>query len=230
MHRQRRGIGWLVGGLALLGLLSFLLFRSRGPEHGPANLNLRTPDLPTMPKLPEKFPDLRLPEVNPRAEPPKGAQPPPGAPGVATPLGAPQPGTPATPPQELSPTTGTSALAIFLDGSEATPRRFILRGLEFDSSSSAITNTGPLDDAAKVLRDHPAAKIRLEGHTDATGSEPSNRTLSTARAEAVKSYLVSKGVDQSRIEAVGRAYEAPIVLTSEPNPINRRVELVVVSR
>lgn len=68
------------------------------------------------------------------------------------------------------------------------------------------------------------------GHTDSVGSELYNKGLSIRRAEAVKAYLVSKGVDRSRIYTEGRGKKQPVASNSNSNgrSLNRRVEIEVV--
>jgi OmpA-OmpF porin, OOP family len=71
-------------------------------------------------------------------------------------------------------------------------------------------------------------KLRIEGHTDSRGSASYNDTLSQWRADAVYHALVSRGVDSSRIQSVGRGMELPVASndTAEGRQQNRRVELI----
>jgi outer membrane protein OmpA-like peptidoglycan-associated protein len=68
------------------------------------------------------------------------------------------------------------------------------------------------------------------GHTDSVGSEDYNNRLSLARAESVKDYLVSQGVDIKRVRAVGRGESQPIAdnSTKAGRALNRRVDVEVV--
>ena len=208
-EHERRNWGWLLAGLAVLAFLAFLIFRPRQANLSAPPLNV--PSLPT-PKLPE-IPKIQSPSLPamPKAETPEMKQP-------ARAMQA---------PETLTPSTGAAAFATYLSGSEATPRRFILQGIEFASGSSAITPNSTLDGVAQALKEHPTAKLRVEGHTDATGSAQGNQALSLSRAESVKNYLTERGVDATRMEAVGRSTEEPIVATSGANQENRRVDLVV---
>ncbi|HCA78815.1 MAG TPA: hypothetical protein DEP53_03680, partial [Bacteroidetes bacterium] len=62
-----------------------------------------------------------------------------------------------------------------------------------------------LDAAAKVLKENPGVTIALSGHTDNVGSRAINEKLSTLRANAVRKYLVGKGVGEARISHVAKA-------------------------
>ena len=89
-----------------------------------------------------------------------------------------------------------------------------------------------LNQVARVIQQHPEIdKIIIEGHTDDRGDAEVNRRLSLVRAEAVKSYLVSKGVEASRLEAKGYGPDQPIASnkTAKGRAINRRVEFITIT-
>ena len=89
-----------------------------------------------------------------------------------------------------------------------------------------------LDQVSRILNDHTEVdQMVIEGHTDDRGKPEANRTLSLARAEAVKSYLVSKGVDAKRLDAKGYGPDRPIESnkTDKGRAANRRVEFIIVT-
>ena len=88
-----------------------------------------------------------------------------------------------------------------------------------------------LERLAKLMAENPKMQIRLEGHTDNVGVPQSNMVLSNSRVEAVKNFLVSKGVNESRIQSKGFGQTKPIAPnnTEEGRAKNRRVEFIILS-
>jgi len=88
-----------------------------------------------------------------------------------------------------------------------------------------------LDQVVQVLKDQPAMHLSIEGHTDSVGGEAMNMKLSQARAEAVRDYLVKKGVATERLEAVGYGPTKPIASNKSETgrAQNRRTEFRIVS-
>jgi outer membrane protein OmpA-like peptidoglycan-associated protein len=87
-----------------------------------------------------------------------------------------------------------------------------------------------LEKVAEVLQQQdPNKKIVVEGHTDSVGTEANNLTLSQRRADAVRAFLVSRGVEANRISAVGKGEGFPVADNKSPEgrANNRRVEIVV---
>jgi outer membrane protein OmpA-like peptidoglycan-associated protein len=86
-----------------------------------------------------------------------------------------------------------------------------------------------LNDVVKIMNENPGMSLAIDGHTDNVGSEQMNQTLSDNRAAAVKKYLVSKGVDESRITATGHGELEPIAdnKTAAGRQQNRRSELTL---
>jgi outer membrane protein OmpA-like peptidoglycan-associated protein len=84
-----------------------------------------------------------------------------------------------------------------------------------------------LDDIVKILTDDNNLKLAIEGHTDNVGKADYNQNLSEKRAASVKEYLVSKGIDEARLNSVGYGMDRPIAdnKTAAGRSKNRRVEL-----
>ncbi|MEO5967138.1 MAG: OmpA family protein, partial [Ferruginibacter sp.] len=105
-----------------------------------------------------------------------------------------------------------------------------IRNLEFDLSKSTIREKSfeSLTKVANLLVEKNFS-LKLAGHTDNTGSMALNLRLSKERAESVKAFLVSKGANPSRIEAVGYGPNQPIATnkTEEGRQKNRRVEFTL---
>lgn len=86
-----------------------------------------------------------------------------------------------------------------------------------------------LNDVVAIMKDNPDMLLAIDGHTDSDGSEEMNQTLSENRANTVKNYLVSKGIDESRITATGHGELKPIATnkTAAGKAQNRRSELTL---
>ncbi|MEJ5287479.1 MAG: Outer membrane lipoprotein omp16 precursor [Candidatus Kapaibacterium sp.] len=89
-----------------------------------------------------------------------------------------------------------------------------------------------LDRVVKILNENPNFNIHIEGHTDSIGTEEYNLQLSRKRAEAVRNYLVSKGIARERITIFGFGASMPVATneTEEGRALNRRVEIWFVRR
>jgi OmpA-OmpF porin, OOP family len=86
-----------------------------------------------------------------------------------------------------------------------------------------------LNEVAEILKADESLMLDIDGHTDAVGSDESNHTLSHNRANSVKEYLVSKGIDESRLKTTGYGEEKPIADndTAAGRAKNRRTEMTV---
>ncbi|MBK8704459.1 MAG: OmpA family protein [Saprospiraceae bacterium] len=80
------------------------------------------------------------------------------------------------------------------------------------------------------MEDHPALKIRIQGHTDNQGEADSNLVLSENRAKAVFNFLIDNGIDATRLSYLGFGESQPIDTndTPEGRQNNRRTEFVIV--
>ncbi len=120
--------------------------------------------------------------------------------------------------------------AVFRDGIRSTGHAAVY-GIYFDTDQSVIKpgSEAALEEIAKLLRSDPALKVRLVGHTDATGNLDHNLALSEARAKAVLAALTSTyGIPAARLSAHGVGPLAPVAAngSEDGRAKNRRVELV----
>jgi outer membrane protein OmpA-like peptidoglycan-associated protein len=108
----------------------------------------------------------------------------------------------------------------------------VIKGVTFENGKADIkpSSTALLDEAAGVLAQYPALRVRIVGHTDDRGKREYNVQLSQERADSVKAYLVKKGVDASRVESQGVGPDSPIADNKTPagRAENRRIEFSLV--
>jgi len=107
----------------------------------------------------------------------------------------------------------------------------LFRNIYFDFDSSQL-NSDAIEDLAfnvNVLRSNPNLKVTLEGHCDIRGTREYNYGLGARRANAVKNYLLSQGLDPKRFDTVSYGSDMPIALgnTEEDHAMNRRVHFRV---
>lgn len=107
-----------------------------------------------------------------------------------------------------------------------------LNNIFFDSGKSVLKpeSNSELNTVVDLLNNSPKMEIAVSGHTDNVGSAESNLKLSDDRANAVRTYLISKGISEIRITAKGYGETKPIAPneTSEGRQTNRRVEFTIV--
>lgn len=99
----------------------------------------------------------------------------------------------------------------------------------WDAATLVDASFPVLDEVVQALKDNPGFKVQVEGHTDSSGGDDHNQSLSEKRAEAVLDYLVSHGVAKDRLVSKGFSSSVPIDTnkTAEGRENNRRVEFVV---
>ena len=142
--------------------------------------------------------------------------PPPPAPEApkAAPPAPPPPPAPAAPAAPVSEKVTYAADAFF----------------DFDKSVLKPEGKAKLDDLVGKMSGMNLEVIIAVGHTDSVGTEAYNQKLSVRRADAVKAYLVSKGVEKNRVYTEGKGEKQPVAdnKTKEGKAKNRRVEIEVV--
>lgn len=108
------------------------------------------------------------------------------------------------------------------------------KNLEFETGKAIIKTVSyvSLNDLARIMNDHPEFLLLVEGHTDNVGSDANNLALSQKRADAVKTALVAKGVDASKIETKAYGESKPVDTndTAAGRQNNRRVEMTITSK
>ena len=107
----------------------------------------------------------------------------------------------------------------------------ILKGVSFATNKATLTGDSEtiLELALKSLAASPAVNVLIVGHTDNVGSAASNKKLSLRRAQAVKTWLVRKGIPATRLSVAGKGFDEPIDdnTTPEGRLNNRRIEFRV---
>ncbi|CAN5906519.1 hypothetical protein BH20PSE1_BH20PSE1_25300 [soil metagenome] len=105
-----------------------------------------------------------------------------------------------------------------------------LEDVLFESGRAALRPRAKqtLTELVSILENNPDIRVRLEGYTDNVGNESDNEMLSQKRAEAIKAYLVSEGIDGSRIKTIGMGESNPIATneTEQGRAQNRRVDIM----
>lgn len=89
-----------------------------------------------------------------------------------------------------------------------------------------------LNRLVKLMKDNPSMTIEISGHTDAVGTDAENQLLSEKRAAAVKSYLVKKGIRESRLFSIGYGESQPVADNNNDidRQLNRRVEFKILKK
>lgn len=109
---------------------------------------------------------------------------------------------------------------------------WVVKGVQFDYKKWNVKPqfNSNLDNIENILKNNTGLNIRIEGHTDDVGSMKYNIGLSGKRAQAIKDYLVDKGIDSSRITTKGLGFSQPIAGNDTPKgrALNRRAEIIPV--
>jgi outer membrane protein OmpA-like peptidoglycan-associated protein len=104
-------------------------------------------------------------------------------------------------------------------------------GLLFDFDSDVVKGAAGanLSNLAESLATYPNTEVLIVGHTDATGTDSYNQSLSQRRSAAARAFLVSRGVTSDRIRTEGRGESEPVASndTAEGQAQNRRVEVAI---
>jgi OOP family OmpA-OmpF porin len=105
---------------------------------------------------------------------------------------------------------------------------YVFKDIQFESNKADLKSSSfaTLNSIAEALKAQPDMKVEIQGHTDGRGKRDFNVGLSQRRAETVKAYLVTKGVDSERMVPRGYGPDHPIATnsTAQGRATNRRVE------
>jgi OOP family OmpA-OmpF porin len=149
---------------------------------------------------------------------------------VAAVTPAPAP-APAAAPAAAAPAAASAAAAPAASAAAATKVTYAADAF-FASNSAVVKAAGKakLDDLVDKVKGINLEVIVAVGHTDSAGKDASNQALSVRRAEAVKAYLVSKGIEKNRVYTEGKGSKQPVAdnKTKEGRAKNNRVEIEVV--
>ena len=155
----------------------------------------------------------------------------PGCDGAIAPVVAPAPAAAPTPPAVVAPPAAVVPPPAPPAPPAATKVTYAADAF-FDFDKSVIKPAGKqkLDDLISKIKDINLEVIIAVGHTDSVGSDSYNQKLSVRRSEAVKAYLVSKGIEKNRVYTEGKGEKQPVAdnKTAEGRAKNRRVEIEVV--
>lgn len=148
-------------------------------------------------------------------------------PAPAVPVAAAEPmAAPAPAPAYVAPAPAPVA---YVAPEPAAPQKLVLEGVNFDFDKASLRqeDVSDLDKNVEALKAWGDVDIEVAGHTDSMGSDAYNMKLSQQRAEAVRNFLISRGVAADRLTAKGYGEAQPVAdnATEEGRFKNRRVEL-----
>ena len=153
----------------------------------------------------------------------------PGCDGAIVPAAAPRAVVPVPAPVVVAPVVVPPAVVV--PATVATKVTYAADAFfDFDKSVIKPEGKAKLDDLVGKIKDINLEVIIAVGHTDSVGSDSYNQKLSVRRSEAVKAYLVSKGIEKNRVYTEGKGEKQPVAdnKTAEGRAKNRRVEIEVV--
>ena len=123
---------------------------------------------------------------------------------------------------------GSGEITIFYDDD-----RFDLKGVNFETGKAELLSSSfkILESTVKGLQKYDTVKVEISGHTDNVGGLEYNDKLSQARADAVRNYLIKKGIAENRITAAGYGYSRPRAdnKTDKGRAMNRRIEISIIN-
>jgi OmpA-OmpF porin, OOP family len=156
----------------------------------------------------------------------------PMAPKAAAPVAAPAPAPAPVAPRAAAPAPAPVAAPAPAPAPPAAVKVTYAADAFFDTNKSVVKADGKakLDDLAGKVKGINLEVIIAVGHTDSDAGDAYNQKLSVSRAEAVKAYLVSKGIEKNRVYTEGKGEKQPVAdnKTKEGKAKNRRVEIEVV--
>ena len=115
--------------------------------------------------------------------------------------------------------------------------KVVLNPIMFDYDKQNIKSQAAfeLDKVVAIMKKYPSMEIKVESHTDHNGTEAYNMALSNRRAASTMQYIISKGIDKTRLSSQGYGKTKPLVAcgancTDEQNEKNRRSEFIIMKR
>jgi outer membrane protein OmpA-like peptidoglycan-associated protein len=146
------------------------------------------------------------------------------------PCPVPPPPAPVAAAPEPAPAPVAAPAYVAPEPAPALPQKLVLEGVNFDFDKATIRQEDlpNIDKDVATLEQWGKVNIEVAGHTDSRGSDAYNLDLSQRRAEAIRNYLISKGIAADRLSAKGYGESQPVAdnATDEGRFKNRRVELV----
>jgi outer membrane protein OmpA-like peptidoglycan-associated protein/Mg-chelatase subunit ChlD len=113
-------------------------------------------------------------------------------------------------------------------------RKLVVDNILFATGQASIETPSQqsLDYLVRLMKARPTLKLKIEGHTDDVGDEESNLKLSLARADAVRQYMVRRGIDRNRLFTIGYGKSRPTARndTDTGRRLNRRTEFIIVQK